>query len=173
MTKDFSTESTCAPCRELIPDLSSPPSGSCPGNAERRQQGNASHLGSISTPKPLDKVIEPQTDTRERCCCFEALETQNHCCPNIRARSTNTIVSLYPWTLLYPRLDMAWLPLLQLTFFSNYYSNIKEYVCMLNRFSCVRLFATLWTVAHQTPLSMGFSRQEYWSGVPSPSPINH
>ena len=34
----------------------------------------------------------------------------------------------------------------------------------------VRLFATPWTVAHQTPLSMGFSRQEYWSGLPFPSP---
>ena len=31
-------------------------------------------------------------------------------------------------------------------------------------------FATLWTVAHQGPLSMGFSRQEYWSGLPFPSP---
>ena len=29
---------------------------------------------------------------------------------------------------------------------------------------------TLWTVAHQAPLSMGFSRQEYWSGLPFPSP---
>ena len=36
--------------------------------------------------------------------------------------------------------------------------------------SRVRLFATPWTVAYQTPLSMGFSRQEYWSGVPLPSP---
>jgi len=36
--------------------------------------------------------------------------------------------------------------------------------------SCVRLFATPWTVAHQAPLSMGFSRQAYWSGVPLPSP---
>ena len=36
--------------------------------------------------------------------------------------------------------------------------------------SQVRLFATLWTVAHQAPLSMGFSRQEYWSGLPFPSP---
>ena len=36
--------------------------------------------------------------------------------------------------------------------------------------SRVRLFATLWTVAHQAPPSMGFSRQEYWSGVPFPSP---
>ena len=37
--------------------------------------------------------------------------------------------------------------------------------------SCVRLFATPWTAAYQAPLSMGFSRQEYWSGVPLPSPI--
>ena len=36
--------------------------------------------------------------------------------------------------------------------------------------SRVRLFATPWTVAYQAPPSMGFSRQEYWSGVPSPSP---
>ena len=38
------------------------------------------------------------------------------------------------------------------------------FVCILSHFSCVRLFATPWTVAHQTPLSMGFSRQEFWSG---------
>ena len=36
--------------------------------------------------------------------------------------------------------------------------------------SSVQLFATLWTVAYQAPLSMGFSRQEYWSGLPCPSP---
>ena len=36
--------------------------------------------------------------------------------------------------------------------------------------SRVRLFETLWTVAHLAPLSMGFSRQEYWSGLPFPSP---
>ena len=36
--------------------------------------------------------------------------------------------------------------------------------------SHVRLFATPWTVAHQAPLSMGFTRQEYWSGLPFPSP---
>ena len=35
--------------------------------------------------------------------------------------------------------------------------------------SHVRLFATLWTVAHQVPPSMGFSRQEYWGGLPFPS----
>ena len=40
--------------------------------------------------------------------------------------------------------------------------------CMLSHLSQGRLFATLWTVAHQAPLSIGFSRQEYWSGFPSP-----
>ena len=39
--------------------------------------------------------------------------------------------------------------------------------------SHVQLFATLWTVAPQSPLSMGFPRQEYWSGLPFPSPGNH
>ena len=43
-------------------------------------------------------------------------------------------------------------------------------VCMLSCFNRVRLFATLWTVTHQTPLSMGFSRQEYWSGLPCSPP---
>ena len=41
-------------------------------------------------------------------------------------------------------------------------------VCVLSHLSCVQLFAALWTVAHQPPLSMGFSRQEYWSGLPCP-----
>ena len=37
-------------------------------------------------------------------------------------------------------------------------------VCMLRNFSHIQLFTTLWTVAHQALLPMGFSRQEYWSG---------
>ena len=41
---------------------------------------------------------------------------------------------------------------------------------LLSRFSHVRFFATLWTVAHQAPLSMGFSRQKYWNGLPCPPP---
>ena len=36
--------------------------------------------------------------------------------------------------------------------------------------SCVQLFGTLWAVAHQAPMSMEFSRQEYWGGLPLPSP---
>ena len=42
---------------------------------------------------------------------------------------------------------------------------------LLSRFSRVRLLATPWTAAHQAPPSMGFSRQECWSGVPLPSPL--
>ena len=38
--------------------------------------------------------------------------------------------------------------------------------------SRVRLLATPWTAAHQAPLSMGFPRQEYWSGLPFPSPMH-
>ena len=38
--------------------------------------------------------------------------------------------------------------------------------------SCAQLFATPWTVAYQAPLSMGFFRQEYWSGLPFPSPAD-
>ena len=41
---------------------------------------------------------------------------------------------------------------------------------MLNCFSHVQLFAILWTIARQAPLSMGFSRQEYWTGLPCPPP---
>ena len=41
---------------------------------------------------------------------------------------------------------------------------------MLSHYSCVRLFATPWTVALQALLSMGFSRQEYWSGLPCSPP---
>ena len=41
---------------------------------------------------------------------------------------------------------------------------------MPSHFSRVRLSVTPWTVARQAPLSMGFSRQEYWSGLPLPSP---
>ena len=43
-------------------------------------------------------------------------------------------------------------------------------ICVLSCFSHVQLFVTLWTVACQAPLSMGFSRQEYWSGLPCPPP---
>ena len=52
-------------------------------------------------------------------------------------------------------------------------SNAWKWKVKVKSLSCVRLLATPWTAAHQAPLSMGFSRQEYWSGVPLPSLKTH
>ena len=53
-----------------------------------------------------------------------------------------------------------------------WYIHTMEYCvcCVLSCFSHVQFFATLWTAACQAPLSKGFSRQEYWSGLPCPPP---
>ena len=50
------------------------------------------------------------------------------------------------------------------------FSNAWKGKVKVKWFSCVRLLVTPWTAAYQAPPSMGFSRQECWSGVPSPSP---
>ena len=50
------------------------------------------------------------------------------------------------------------------------FSNARKWKVKVKSLSRVRLFATPWTAAYQAPPSMGFSRQEYWSGVPLPSP---
>ena len=50
------------------------------------------------------------------------------------------------------------------------FSNAWKCKVKVKSLSCVRPLATPWTAAYQAPLSMGFSRQEYWSGVPLPSP---
>ena len=52
------------------------------------------------------------------------------------------------------------------------FSNAWKWKVKVKPLSLVRLLATPWIAAHQAPPSMGFSGQEYWSGVPLPSPIN-
>ena len=54
----------------------------------------------------------------------------------------------------------------KMVIFFNTLSSTKVQVKSLSR---VQLFATPWTIAYQAPLSMGFSRQEYWTGLPFPS----
>ena len=57
--------------------------------------------------------------------------------------------------------------------YAAYFTRLKfpAHVCMhAQSLSCVQLFATSWIVTRQVPLSMGFSRQEYWSGLPFPPP---
>jgi len=51
------------------------------------------------------------------------------------------------------------------------FSNAWKWKVKVKSLSHVRLLATPWTAAYQAPLSMGFSKQEYWSGVPLPSPL--
>ena len=53
------------------------------------------------------------------------------------------------------------------------FSNAWKWKVKVKSLSRVRLLATPWTAAYQAPPSMGFSRQEYWSGLPLPSPPNH
>ena len=47
---------------------------------------------------------------------------------------------------------------------------MPTHACLLSHFSRVQLFVTLWTVAHQASLSIGFSRQGHWNGLPFPPP---
>ena len=51
--------------------------------------------------------------------------------------------------------------------------NKHWYMCVLSHFSHIRLFVTLWSVAQQAPLSMESPREEYWSRLPFPTPVEH
>ena len=53
------------------------------------------------------------------------------------------------------------------------FSNAWKWKVKVKTLSRARLLATPWTAAYQAPLSLGFSRQEYWSGLPLPSPIHY
>ena len=60
-------------------------------------------------------------------------------------------------------------PLSHISGTSSILRSVCVCVCALSRLSRIRLFVTPWTVARQAPLSMGCSRQKYWSGLPFPS----
>ena len=83
-------------------------------------------------------------------------------------------VSLWPASFFTPRPNLpvipgiSWLP--TVAFKSPVNEKDIFFGCWVKLLSHVRLFATPWTVARQAPLSMEFSRQEYWSGLPFPSP---
>ena len=69
-------------------------------------------------------------------------------------------------------LDFCWTRLMKLLIPSDPQPLSLHCACarVLSRFSCVRLLVTLWTVAFQASLSVGFSRQEHWSGLSCPPP---
>ena len=65
-----------------------------------------------------------------------------------------------------------WLNRYPLSFRNISWEKLVGELLLLSRFSRVRLFATPETAAHQAPPSLGFSRQEHWSGLPFPSPMH-
>ena len=80
--------------------------------------------------------------------------------------SPNSLPSPPSW-----RPQLIYVKSLQICLFWTLHVNeIISCACVLSCFSCVRFFVTPWTVACQVPLSMGFSRQEYWSRLPCPLP---
>ena len=103
-----------------------------------------SHLGTY-----LDKTII-QKDTRMPC--SAALFTVAKTWKQLKCPSTDEWIKMW------------------YTDTTECYSAMKSESEIAQSFSRVRLFATPWAVAHQAPPSMEFSRQEYWSGLPFPSP---
>ena len=76
----------------------------------------------------------------------------------------------HKWNILYASFKMGKHSVLFLNFYNMSYNNWRNPACELTHFSHVRLFGIPWIVACQGPLSMEFSRQEYQSGLPFPSP---
>ena len=79
-----------------------------------------------------------------------------------------SVLILYPKVLL--NLHFCSRTFVPCTFFGMLDENSYVLCCVLSHFRCAPLFVTLWTVAHQASLSMGFSMQEYWSRLPFPTP---
>ena len=116
----------------------------------------------IPTVKDLGIVNKAEIDVfRELSCFFDDLADVGNL---ISGSSAFLKISLIIWKfmvhiLLKPGLEN----------FEHYFTSVWKKV-KLKSLSRVQLFATPWTVAYQASLSMGFSRQEYWSGLPFPSP---
>ena len=81
---------------------------------------------------------------------------------------SDIFLEIHIYVVTFPQTDFFEIPNIYLVKFIISYNFLC--VCMLSHFSRVQIFETPWAVAHQAPLSMGFSRQEYWSGLPCPSP---
>ena len=69
-----------------------------------------------------------------------------------------------------PGMSKTWLPQSGLSILAEMGRSTTSLTLTLKSLSHVQLFVTPWTGAYQAPLSMEFSRQEYWSGLPFPSP---
>ena len=100
--------------------------------------------------------------------------SHNGCAPLLRttaAKSLQSCPTLWPHRRQPTRLPRSRiLKARTLEWVAISFSNAWKWKGKVKSFSHVQLWATPWTAAHQAPPSMGFSRQEYWSGLPLPSP---
>ena len=80
--------------------------------------------------------------------------------------------SIQYWLFFSFRLWLSWSWVWHMVSLLSWTFYMKRLLLLLSRFSRVRLCATPQTAAHQAPPSLGFSRQELWSGLPSPSPAH-
>ena len=106
----------------------------------------------LMTQKRWQFAMQKKTLTRTQPCCCVASVMSDSVWPH---RWQPTRLS-GPWVLQARTLE--WVAIS--------FSNAWKWKVKVKSFSCVRLLATPWTAAYQAPSSMGFSRQEYWNGVP-------
>ena len=148
---------------EVSADLTPPHATSCLGDCQDGRTGGRG-WGEL-------KTLPFATHLSWDCCCCSSSSKWKY---RIILLAVNLISpwSNMNWNILLLSTGHKIITSMRCTHFS--YRMIKSFwihICVvLSHFSCVRLFVTLWTVACQAPLSMGFSRQESWSGLPFPSP---
>jgi len=92
------------------------------------------------------------------CIIFTDLQVMNHPCIS----RINPTWSKYTMILMCCGIQFA---RILLRIFASMFIRVEWAVCVPSFFSCIQLFATTWNAVYQSPLSMGFSRQEYWSGL--------
>ena len=133
--------------------------------------------------KPREKMFKPQVAQRQQHPVEEHRSLfASHCCPHSQQSEEAAAAaakSLQSCPTLCDPIDSSptgssvpgILQARTLEWVAISFSNAWEWKVKGKSLTCAQLLATSWTAAYQAPPSMGFSRQEYWSGVPLPSPF--
>ena len=136
--------------------------GSIPGLGRYPEEGHGNHSSILAWRIPMDRgaqraTVHGITKSQTRCCCcYVASVVSNSVRPIDGSPPGSTIPGIFQAR------TLEWVVIS--------FSNARKWKGKVKSLSRVRLFVTPLTAAYQAPPSMGFSRQEYWSGVPLPSP---